>query len=128
MIVGVLLAAWTLGRADLIAPPGGHRPAPPEQKNGAVKEQTLTGTLGWKTIKRADGTEQKATLQLTTRESKVIDLTSAGSLKNTAEYDKFIGKKVEVNVTARQGTNAQGQPVTVIKSIQSVKEAPRSKS
>lgn len=119
-IVGALMI--TAASANIIAPPSGRMtPIPGEQ-------QTLTGTLAWKTIKHADGTQQKGTtLQLTTPEKKVIELLPAEPAQS-GQYDKFVGKTVEVKVRIQPIAKPSDQPVRIIKSIAEIKQPAKPKS
>jgi hypothetical protein len=80
----------------------------PEQQ---IKEitHTMTGTLGWKTTKQANGKEQK-TLQLTTLDKKEVDLLPKESVKKLSEYDKYIGKTVKVDAVIKLNSDKHGKP------------------
>lgn len=99
--------------ANPIAVPRRPEPAPTPS---AVPE-TLTGTLAWKTIKNGYGSVQTATLQLITVEKKAIDLLPEESVRNSAQYEKFIGKTVEVKVMRKPVAKSSSQPLRVIQSI-----------
>jgi hypothetical protein len=130
-VLGILSAASLLlmvsiTSADLIAPP--KNPNNDVRTVIPLQQETLTGTLAWKAPSSSTSTKQKKTLQLTTADKKVIDIPAVTSGRATLNYDQFVGKMVEIKVLTEKAKNAKGQPVTNIKSIAAIKEAPRSKS
>jgi hypothetical protein len=125
LIVGVMagLPMTSVAPANPIAipRPPPRRPEPPPEPPAlpeppAVPE-TLTGTLAWKTIKNGYGSVQTATLQLITVEKKAIDLLPEESVRNSSQYQKFIGKTVEVKVMRKPVAKSSSQPLRVIQSI-----------
>ena len=115
--IGIALVTGMNARADALAPP----------KVGPLQHQTLTGTLSWKMTKRADGTEQKSKLQLTTDDQKVIDLAWAMGMKDKAKYDKLLGTRVEAKVATQTTTDANGKTTLNVNTIEDIKGAPQPK-
>jgi hypothetical protein len=112
-ILGIVLVTGVAAHADVVA-------VPPQKL-------TLTGTLGWSTEKRPDGQEAKAWLTLTTADGKANNLLRVQTLKNPAQYDPLVGKKVVVTATGYERKNGRGDPEVFVVSVTDIKAAPATK-
>jgi hypothetical protein len=112
-IVVILLLAGLNVRADIVSVP--------------PKKLTLAGTLAWTPPRTPAPRDAEESLTLTTAEGKSIRLLWEHQVKNRAQYDQFLGKKVVVTVLAYEANNARGGKEIIVRSISDIVAAPAPK-